>query len=125
LVNQLDWDLIYYHKYNKFKLNPKNLDQPPARSPTDIMSKYHRFDLLLRHLATLQKFNLLKVTPELKTTNKTLYPTPIDVRKYYELSIKWAEGFEYKPRFIYDHFLRFFKRDSMNEVMHSVDSIMI
>ena len=55
MVNQLDWDLIYYHKYNNFKLNPTNLAQPPVRSPSDIISKYYRFDLLLRHLATLQK----------------------------------------------------------------------
>ncbi len=74
MVNKLDWDLIYYHKHNNFKLNPTNLAQPPARSPEEIKSKYRRFDLLLRHLATLQKFHLLKVTPELKTTNKTLHP---------------------------------------------------
>lgn len=114
LVNQLDWDLIYYQKYNNFKLNPATLAQPPPRSLTDIISKYHRFDLLLRHLATLQKLHLLKVTPELKTTNKTLYPASIDVEKCYKLSINWAEGFGYKPRFIYNHFIRFFEKDSLN-----------
>ena len=114
MVNQLDWDLIYYHKYNNFKLNPANLTQPSARSPADIKSKYHRFDLLLRHLATLQKFHLLKVTPELKPAHKTLLPSSIDVEKCYKLSIKWAEGFGYKPHFIYNHFIRFFDKDSPN-----------
>jgi peptidoglycan/xylan/chitin deacetylase (PgdA/CDA1 family) len=119
MVNQLDWDLIYYHKYNNFKLNPTKLVQPPARSPAEIISKYHRFDLLLRHLTTLQKFHLLKVTPELKTTNNTLNPTSIDVAKWYKLSIKWAEGFECKPKFLYDHFIRFFKVDSLNTETNS------
>jgi peptidoglycan/xylan/chitin deacetylase (PgdA/CDA1 family) len=116
MVNQLDWDLIYYHKYNNFKLNPANLVQPPARSPSDIISNYHKFDLLLRHLATLQKVHLLKVTPELETTSKTLCPTSIEVEKCYKLSIKWAEGFEYKPKFLFDHFIRFFEIDSLNGV---------
>jgi hypothetical protein len=110
LVNQLDWDIIYYHKYNNFKLNPTNLVQPPARSPADIKSKFHRFDLLLRHLATLQKTHLLKVTPELKTTSKTLHPESINIDKCYNFSIKWAEGFDYKPSFIYKHFMRFFEK---------------
>lgn len=115
MINQLDWDLIYYPKYDNFKLNPTNFAQPPARSPADVLSKYRRFDLLLRHLTTLQKMHLLKVTPELKTTNKTLCPTSIDVAKCYKLSIKWAEGFEYKPKFLYDHFIQFFKINSLNE----------
>ena len=116
MVNQLDWDLIYYHTHNNFKLNLSNLAQPPARGVADVISIYHRFDLLLRHLATLQKFHLLKVTPELKTTKKTLCPISIDVTKCYKLSIKWAEGFGYKPKFLYNHFIRFFKIDSSNEV---------
>lgn len=115
MVNQLDWDLIYYHTYNNLKDNPTNLAQPPPRSPSEIMSNFHRFDLLLRHLTTLQKINLLKVTPELETTNKTLFPTSIDVEKCYKFSIKWAEGFGYKPHFIYEHFIRFFEVDSFND----------
>ncbi len=124
-VNQLDWDLLYYPKYNNFKPNPENLVQPPARSSVDTISKYHRFDLLLRHLSTLQKFHFLKVTPELKKTNKTLNPTSIDVEKYYKFSIKWAEGFEYKPRFIYNHFIRFFEVDSTKQNNPVVDSNII
>ena len=115
MVNQLDWDLIYYPKYNNSKLNPNNLAQPPARSPAETASIYHRFDLLLKHLTTLQGFHLLKVTPELKTTKKTLCPTSIDAAKCYKMSIEWAEGFEYKPKFLYDHFIRFFEINSLNE----------
>jgi peptidoglycan/xylan/chitin deacetylase (PgdA/CDA1 family) len=119
LVNQLDWDLIYYHKYNKFTLNPTNLVQPPARKLAEIISNFHKFDSLLKHLATLQKLHLLKITPQLKVANKALYPTSMDAEKCYKLSIKWAEGFGYKPRYIYDHFIRFFEQDSLNGVTRS------
>ena len=120
MMNKLDWDLIYYHKYNNFKLNPVSLDQPPARSPAEIASIYHRFDVLLRHLSTLQKLHLLKITPELRTTNKTLCPTSLDIEKCYKMSIKWAEGFEYKPKFLHDHFIRFFKVNSLDEAAKSL-----
>jgi peptidoglycan/xylan/chitin deacetylase (PgdA/CDA1 family) len=119
MVNQLEWDLIYYPKYNNSKLNPANLAQLPARSPAETASIYNRFDLLLRHLTTLQKFHLLKVTPELKTTNKTLCSTSIGVAKCYKMSIEWAKGFEYKPKFLYEHFTRFFEIDPLNGVTNS------
>jgi len=115
----LYWDLIYYSKFNNFNLNPANLAQPPARSSVEVASILHRFDLLLRHLRTLQKINLLKVTPALKTANKTLCPTLMDAEKCYELSIKWAEGYGYKPKFLHDHFIRFFDVNSVNEATES------
>jgi hypothetical protein len=119
MVNQLDWDLIYYPKYNNSKLNPNSLAQPPARSSAETASIYHRFDLLLKHLSILQKLHLLKITPELKTTNKTLFPTSIDVAKCYKMGIRWAEGFEHKPKFLYNHFIRFFEINSLNEATSS------
>ena len=82
MVNKLDWDLIYYPKNNNFTFNPPSLTQPPARSPLEIASNYQKFDLLLRHLSILQRLKLLEVTPELKISNKTLSPTPIDVTKW-------------------------------------------
>jgi peptidoglycan/xylan/chitin deacetylase (PgdA/CDA1 family) len=109
MVNKLDWDLIYYRKGNSLKINPENLAQPPARSPEDIKSKYYRFERLLKQLSTLQKFHLLKVTPELKTANKILHPNLVDLENCYKFSINWAEGFEYKPRFLHEHFKRFFE----------------
>jgi hypothetical protein len=109
MVNRLDWDLIYYPKNNNSKLNPTNLAQPPARSTAELVSKFRKFDSLLRHLKVLQKANLLKVTPSLKTANKTLYPTLQDAEKCYNLSVEWAKGYRYKPRFLYSHFVEFFE----------------
>ena len=113
MINRLDWDLIYYPKNNNFKLNPTNLTPPPSRSPAEALSKYRRFDTLLKHLKSLQKFHLLRITPELEKTNMTLCPASLDVTKCYDMSIKWAEGFEYKPKFLYSHFARFFERSSL------------
>ena len=113
MVNKLDWDLIYYPNYNNFKLNPANLTQPPARSALETESKYQKFDLLLRHLSTLRKLKLLEVTPELIIANKTMCPMSKDVTKFYKLSIFWAEGFGYKPKFLNDHFFRFFEMNSL------------
>ena len=114
MINQLDWDLIYYHTNKNFEINPARLTEPPPRSPTEVISKYHRFDLLLRHLTNLQKLHLVKVTPGLKPASKILCQESIDVAKYYNFSIKWAEGFEYKPKFLYDHFVRFFNLNPSN-----------
>lgn len=109
IVNRLDWDLIYYQKNNSSKLNPITLTQPPSRTPNEIKSKYRKFDLLLRHIAALQKLHFLEVTPLLQETNKTLLTQTVDVDKCYQMSIKWALGFEYKPKYLYSHFIKFFK----------------
>ena len=123
MVNKLDWDLIYYPKHNNFKPNPESLTQPPARTNLDTASKYQKFDLLLRHLSTLQKLKLLEVTPELKTTNKTLCPLSRDVTKCYKMSVFWAEGFGYKPKFLNDHFFRFFELNSHKSPTSSLSCI--
>jgi peptidoglycan/xylan/chitin deacetylase (PgdA/CDA1 family) len=115
MVNRLDWDLIYYSKFNNFNLNPTNLAEPPARSPAEVASIFHKFDLLLRHLRTLQKAHLLKVTSTLKTANKTLCPTLKDAEKCYNLSVKWAEGYGYNPKFLHGHFIQFFETNSTTD----------
>ena len=116
MVNQLDWDLIYYHKYNNFKNNPLNLTKPPPRPPAEASSIFHRFDMLLKHLRALKKIHLLEVTPRLETANNILHPASADIGRFYEMSVHWAKGFEYEPKFLYDHFIRFFEIHSLNEV---------
>ena len=111
MVNQLDWDSIYYLQHNNLNLNPAHLTKPLARNPTEVKSMFQRFDLLLRHLKALQKTQLLLVTPELKRSNENLCPRSIDPLKCYKQSIEWANGFGYSPKFLYKHFTRFFKKD--------------
>ena len=112
MVNRLDWDLIYYPKNNNSEINPTTLTQPSSRTPNDIKSKYQKFDWLLRHLSTLQKLNLLRVTPTIKESNKTLFPNNADVENYYKISMNWALGFNYRPKYLHNHFVKFFHSDS-------------
>ncbi len=108
MVNRVDWDLIYYTKFGNLH-NPEHITQPPAKSPSEIKSNYHRFNLLLKHLATLQKLHLLNITPQLKPANKTICPNLPTISEYYKTSMKWAEMFNYKPKFIMEHFVHFFQ----------------
>jgi hypothetical protein len=112
LVNRLDWDLIYYSKNNLLPLNPAVLTSPPSRTPSEIQSKYQKFDLLLRHIVALQKLHILEITPLLHEANKNLSIQTVDIDRCYKASIKWAEGFGYKPKYLYSHFLKFFEDSS-------------
>jgi peptidoglycan/xylan/chitin deacetylase (PgdA/CDA1 family) len=120
MVNRDDWDLIYYPKFNN-SINPTSLTQPSARTPVEITSIFHEFDLLLRHLRTLQRIHLLDITSTLKTAKRTLIPTLLDAKKSYEFSVIWAEGYGHKPQFICNHFLRFFEANPSNEKNSSQD----
>jgi peptidoglycan/xylan/chitin deacetylase (PgdA/CDA1 family) len=106
LVNQHEWDLIYW------KSNPNRLSQPPARSHAETVSLFHRFDLLLRQIRNLQKMHFIEVTPALKKPKKTLSPTRIDAEKCYQTSMRWATKQKYKPKFLHYHFLKFFEINS-------------
>jgi peptidoglycan/xylan/chitin deacetylase (PgdA/CDA1 family) len=108
LVNKLDWDLIYYSKSNNVELNPEKLVQLPPRNPLEVSYVFNRFEQLLKHLKNLQWSHFLAVTPPLKRAKSNLHPTITDVEKYYQFSIIWAKGFGYNPRFLYDHFTKFF-----------------
>jgi hypothetical protein len=108
MINQLSWDSIYYPSFSKSKKNPPNLTQLPPRTPAEIASIFYKFELLLKHLKMLQKINFIKVTPELKIAKKTLNPTLPEALISYRKSLEWAEGFEYKPTFLCNHFTAFF-----------------
>jgi peptidoglycan/xylan/chitin deacetylase (PgdA/CDA1 family) len=109
MVNQLEWDSIYYDKLNNFKLNPTTLFKLPARSPIETNSIFQKFDLLLRHLGTLQKMRLLKVDYEPKHAGRFLFPSIEDAEKSYKLSINWAERYGYNPKFLHNYFNQFFQ----------------
>jgi hypothetical protein len=115
MVNQLEWDLIYYPKFTKCKLNPPNLFSLPARTPNEITSVFRKFDLLLRHLEILQKMHLLKVASKPTPTNKTLLPRLEEAKESYKLSINWAKGYGYNPKFLQSHFTQFFQLNPYTE----------
>ncbi len=109
MVNECDWDSIYYSKFNDRLLNPKNLVRLPPKSPAEVRLIFRKFDLLIRHLGTLQKTHLLRVISKPTPTTKALSPTLEDAEKCYRLSIGWAEGYGYNPKFLHNHFLQFFQ----------------
>lgn len=102
LVNRGEWDAIY------FKSNPKELINPPPRNNAEAEFLLRKFDLLLRQIGDLQKSHLVEVAPNLQKSKKTLPLTKIDVEKCYQTSIRWARKQDYKPKFLRQHFMRFF-----------------
>jgi hypothetical protein len=110
MVNQLEWDLVYYPKFSNCKSNPTNLGILPARTSNEVKSIFRKFDLLLSHLETLQKMHLLKVVSKPTPTDRILIPTRKDAEKSYKLSINWAEGYGYNPKFLHSHFTQFFNQ---------------
>jgi hypothetical protein len=103
LINKNEWDLIYRGS------NPRKLTDPQPRSEIEFASLYHSFDLLLRHINSLQKRHLIRVTADLEGSTKALNIEKIDVEKCYLESIKWAVRQGYRPKFQLRHFQRFFK----------------
>ena len=55
--------------------------------------------------------NVLKVTPQLHPANKSISIGSVDLIKCYEKGTMWSDGFQYKPKFQYDHFTKFFEID--------------
>lgn len=106
LVNQHEWDSIYWN------YNPKKLIQPPVRSSQEVVSLLRKLDLLLKHIRNLQEIDLIELTPNLKKSYKNLLVTKTNVKRWYQTSIGWAIKQKYKPRFLYRHFLKFFKMNS-------------
>jgi hypothetical protein len=82
--------------------------KPPRRNPEEVTVLMNRLELLFKQIGTFQEMNLLEVTPEPRPSTKNLKPQTDDVAKWYQTSIRWTKGHNYNPRFIYNHFLRFF-----------------
>lgn len=114
MVNQDDWDSIYYPKKPSSSPNPKVIMEPRSRTDLEISNSFRQFEILLRHLQSLQKLRLLRVTPPIETTKKVLKPTANEVSRCYNNSMKWAYGFNYKPKFLYKHFIHFFMNNPEN-----------
>ena len=103
LVNQNMWDFIYYHG------NPDKQNQAKQRNSKSITSLFKSFEFLLRQLCAFQKIRLIKISTDLVTSHKTISQEEIDFKKAYEHSIYWVKTyFNYEPKFIYNHFMKFF-----------------
>jgi hypothetical protein len=107
LANKNDWDSIYWRR------NPKQLIPPPSRSPEEIKKLLHNFNSLLGRIVKLEKMHLIETSARtvFEESKKDLLVTRSDVEKCYKTSMNWAFKQNYRPKFLLDHFFRFFQID--------------
>jgi len=108
LVNKTEWDSIY------FVSNPKTLSPPPPRNPAEVRHLLHNFDSLLRNISKLRKMQIIDTTPKLESTNTTLKLNESGIRECYNWSMRWAIDLHHHPKFIFGHFLQYFKQTCSN-----------
>jgi hypothetical protein len=116
MVNQREWDLIFYGS------NPQEILPPPALSPEKTASQFYEFDLLVRRLKCLQRMGIVQVTSIPEKPKTTLYPTRSGVEKCYLRSIRWAITHKYTPKFLHGHFMKFFELTS-KETTNNIQNI--
>jgi hypothetical protein len=104
LVNKTAWDSIYFYS------NPKTLTSPSPRTPAEARHLLHNFDSLLSNISTLRKMQIINTTPKLESTNNTLKLTDSGIRECYNWSMRWAISLHHHPKFIFNHFLEYFKQ---------------
>jgi hypothetical protein len=103
LVNQVEWDSIYY------KGNPKTLSTVPKRTQKETTFLFNKFELLIKRIKFLHKAKLMDANPTFNTSNKNLTITKRQVDRCYENSMQWPiKRFNYHPKFIKKHFHEFF-----------------
>ena len=103
LVNKNDWDSIFWG------MNPKFLTQPHSRSPQETKMLLRNFNLLLRQVVELRKMRLIETKPLFAESKRHLVVTRSDVEKYYQQSMMWALKQNYRPKYLLNHFLKFFE----------------
>jgi hypothetical protein len=103
-VNKIMWDSIYY------KGNPQTLLKVPKLPLNEAKSLFMKFELLLKQLIFLQNTGLIKIKPDLCTASTDLTMSKNDLRECYLASIRWPKTyFKYTPKFIHDHFQKYFE----------------
>jgi len=108
LVNKTEWDSIY------FVSNPKTLTPPPPRNPAEVRHLLHNFDSLLGNISKLRKMQIIDTTPKLESANTTLKLDESGIRQCYNWSMRWAIDLHHHPKFIFGHFLQYFKQTRSN-----------
>jgi hypothetical protein len=103
LTYQEFWDSIFFNG------NPPTVVPAKVRDFREERRLLNDFALFVQRIASLEKANIIKVTPPLQRTSTPLKPTKELVDKMYLDSIQWSvENFAYNPSFLYSHYLTFF-----------------
>jgi len=103
LANRDNWDSIYSAS------NPKKLSPPTPLSREETRQLLHSLDLLLGNIAMLQKMQMVDTTPRLEAYSRVLRMNKGDVERTYECSMRWALDQNYRPKFLLNHFFKFFE----------------
>jgi peptidoglycan/xylan/chitin deacetylase (PgdA/CDA1 family) len=97
------WDTIYRNG------NPKYIVPPILRNADEVKHLFRSFDLFLKQIKHFEKMRLIEVASNLIKSQRKLTVTENIAEKCYEWSVRWAiKAFHYKPRFLRNHFFRFF-----------------
>jgi peptidoglycan/xylan/chitin deacetylase (PgdA/CDA1 family) len=104
LVNKDFWDSPFFSQNTS-----KKLFAVPAREKNESNSLLNNLKAHLRRISRLQKLGMLEIG-SLERSRPPLDVNKVDVQKVYDKIAQWpSTRFNYTPRFIYLHLLRFFE----------------
>jgi hypothetical protein len=113
------WDLIYYRS------NPTSHPRKVANSSFRSIDRLLRFDVSLRGIKMLERLGALSVTSTLDEQASTqLEASTVNVAETYRFSMRWATHyFNYNPKYVLSHFLRYFDQTASNREVETCDNI--
>jgi len=111
VLNFHDWNFVNAKAWNHYYAfgNPEKLSPVDPRSPDEEKNLFSTFESSLREMHNLQRIGLIEVTPELE-----MVPTcpSIDRTKVEGICVEIASWYRryyhYEPKFLRQHFDRFF-----------------
>jgi peptidoglycan/xylan/chitin deacetylase (PgdA/CDA1 family) len=103
LVNKEEWDSIYRGG------NPEKLLPPHPRNLDEIENLLHNFDLLLKQITELEKMHIVETATSLEIPRRNWSIGKTEIEKCYQYSMRWASRQNYEPKFLLNHFFKFFE----------------
>ena len=115
MVNKDWWDSIFFSGSN-----PSKLIGVAPRSMDYVKRKFQRLDWLLEFLNALYKLKIIEPFDEVAHSKLECDPAKIDLEDIYRILAKWPrERFNYEPRYLHSHLLRFFEPCDESEISSS------
>jgi len=109
-TNAKSWDSIYYNG------NPEELYTVPPKSEKETKIALQKFELFLKRISFLANEGALEITPPLQKGICKTHFKKEEITRCYRRSVQWAERFfNYKPKFLLRHFLRYFDLEEQTD----------
>jgi len=104
LVNAESWDSIYWCG------NPTRLTEIRKKNEKEVESCILDLVKFLKRLSLLQKIGITKITPPLESAKKSFHPDKNVLTRSYKMVTDWpTRFFNYSPRYLRSHYLKFFE----------------